>query len=95
MAHTLSLSELESQEYSLIDARGLLFPEPVMLLHNTIRKANEGTLIKVLATDSSTERDVLNFCEHLNHPLLYWHKEADIYTYWVKKKQRKVQSDHG
>ena len=86
MIEKFSDKEFESQDYQLADARGLLCPEPVMMLHNTIRQVAEGGLLKVLATDTSTERDIINFCEHLKHPLLSWQKESDLYTYWIQKK---------
>ena len=86
MIKRLSNKEFESQDYRLVDARGLLCPEPVMMLHNTIRQVAESGLLKVIATDKSTQRDIINFCEHLKHPLLSWQKESDLYTYWIQKK---------
>jgi tRNA 2-thiouridine synthesizing protein A len=86
MIKKVSDEDFEAQDYRLVDARGLLCPEPVMMLHNAIRQVAEGGLLKVLATDPSTERDIINFCEHLKHPLVFWQKESNLYTYWVQKK---------
>ena len=94
MSERISDMDFESKVYRLVDARGLLCPEPVMLVHSNIRQLAEGELLKVLATDSSTERDIVNFCEHLKHPLLFWHKEADIYTYWIQKKSLNKRSNN-
>ena len=79
-------SKLNEDEYQFLDASGLICPEPVMLLHNRIRAMASGDIIKVCATDPSTERDILRFCDFLNHPLLHWQKEGDDYEYWIKKK---------
>lgn len=41
-----------------------------MMLHRTIRKAEGGEVIEILATDPATTRDIPNFCRHLGHELL-------------------------
>lgn len=53
-----------------IDATGLICPEPIMLLHQTIRRAKSGERIYIIATDPAFERDVQNFCTHLGHSLV-------------------------
>jgi tRNA 2-thiouridine synthesizing protein A len=53
-----------------LDARGLFCPEPVMMLHNRITDIDEGQILKVIATDPSTTRDIPRFCQFLNHELL-------------------------
>ena len=53
-----------------IDAKGLICPEPIMLLHKAIRESDDGDFIEMNATDPSTERDVDKFCEFLGHKLL-------------------------
>ena len=40
-----------------LDTQGLICPEPVMMLHKTIRRADSGDIIEVL-------------CRHLGHELL-------------------------
>ena len=54
----------------VLDARGLLCPEPVMLLHKRVRELAAGEELRVLATDPSTRRDIARFCEFLGHALL-------------------------
>lgn len=80
-----------------LDTQGLICPEPVMLLHRTIRKAEGGDNIEVLATDPATTRDIPNFCRHLGHTLVS-QSETDnpegnseqhtdkIYRYVIQKK---------
>ena len=53
-----------------LDTQGLICPEPVMMLHRTIRKADAGDVIEILATDPATTRDIPNFCRHLGHELV-------------------------
>lgn len=61
-----------------LDTQGLICPEPVMMLHKTIRKADGGDIIEVLATDPATTRDIPNFCRHLGHELLHHEMLDDI-----------------
>ncbi len=58
------------EEIVYLDARGLRCPEPVMLLHQHMRKLGSGDMLDVLATDPSTQRYVPKFCTFLGHELL-------------------------
>jgi tRNA 2-thiouridine synthesizing protein A len=69
----------------LLDASGLLCPEPIMLLHNTMRDAAPDQIIKMLATDPSTHRDLTRFCEFLGHELLSVEETNDTFTFWLRK----------
>lgn len=53
-----------------LDTKGLICPEPVMMLHKVIRKAAGGEVIEIFATDPASTRDIPNFCRHLGHELL-------------------------
>ena len=68
MSKLLNETELTIDHY--LDTQGLICPEPVMLLHKSIRHAQAGEVIEVLATDPATTRDIPNFCRHLGHHLL-------------------------
>ncbi len=69
-----------------LDTTGLTCPEPVMLLHQAIRKAKSGEVVQVIATDPATTRDIPNFCQHLGHELLAEEVDNDTYLYWLRKK---------
>ena len=68
-----------------VDATGLKCPEPVMMLHAAIRKASEGDVVCLLATDPSTQRDVAKFCDFLGHDLLDQERDEGRFVYRVKK----------
>ncbi len=53
-----------------LNTRGLRCPEPVMMLHQAIRKSKSGDVVEVFATDNSTSWDFPKFCMHLGHELL-------------------------
>lgn len=69
-----------------LDAKGLLCPEPVMMLHKAVRELVSGEVIEVIATDPSTTRDIPKFCMFLGHELLEQKQENGTYIYCIRKK---------
>ena len=69
----------------ILDATGLLCPEPVMLLHNRIRDIAVGETLQIVATDPSTERDIPKFCAFLGHELLQQETVDEQYHYLIRK----------
>ncbi len=69
----------------LLDASGLRCPEPVMLLHGAIRKAAVGEVIKLVATDPSTQWDIPRFCTYLGHELVATLVREDWYCYFIRR----------
>ncbi|MFC3609654.1 sulfurtransferase TusA [Stutzerimonas tarimensis] len=70
-----------------LDATGLNCPEPVMMLHNKVRDLGPGDMLKVIATDPSTQRDIPKFCLFLGHELVGQEEGEGSYLYWIRKKQ--------
>jgi tRNA 2-thiouridine synthesizing protein A len=70
-----------------LDARGLVCPEPVMLLHSRVRAMGPGDELEMLATDPSTERDVPRFCQFLGHTLVSHERDGDLFRYLIRKKE--------
>ena len=68
-----------------LDTRGLYCPEPLMLLHNSIRDMAPNDVVTVLATDPSTRRDITRFCEFLGHELLADEECDGEYRYRIRK----------
>ncbi|TVP90043.1 MAG: sulfurtransferase TusA [Pseudomonadaceae bacterium] len=68
-----------------LDARGLLCPEPVMLLHNAVRDIQPGERLQVLATDPSTQRDIPRFCQFLGHQLVAQEEVDGEFHYVIEK----------
>lgn len=76
---------MNSEIDKVLDTSGLLCPEPVMMLHNAVRDIANGAIIKVIATDPSTTRDIPKFCHFLGHDLLQQESDKKTYTYIIKK----------
>lgn len=68
-----------------LDARGLYCPEPVMLLHNKIRDIEVGELLRIIATDPSTTRDIPKFCMFLGHDLVESSEAGAEFSYLIRK----------
>jgi tRNA 2-thiouridine synthesizing protein A len=69
----------------LVDATGLVCPEPVMLLHRAVHEIEPGKVIKVLATDPSTKRDIPRFCQFLGHQLIDQQTDVDLFQYFIRR----------
>lgn len=69
-----------------LDARGLLCPEPVMMLHKIVRQMQSGEWLAVYATDPSTQRDIPKFCQFLRHHLVQQTVQDNGDFYYVIEK---------
>jgi tRNA 2-thiouridine synthesizing protein A len=68
----------------LMDTSGLFCPEPVMMLHTKVNECLQGEIIKVVATDPSTKRDIPKFCHFLGHKLLRNEDVDGHYIYYIE-----------
>ncbi|GLQ30095.1 sulfurtransferase TusA [Litoribrevibacter albus] len=69
-----------------LDAKGLMCPEPVMMLHKKVREMASGEVLKVEATDPSTTRDIPQFCKMLDHTLIQEEESDGTYIYFIKRR---------
>ncbi|WP_136066745.1 sulfurtransferase TusA [Modicisalibacter radicis] len=67
-----------------LDTTGLYCPEPIMLMHNRVRDMRSGEILKVIASDPATTRDVPKFCNFLGHELLARQERGDDYLYFIR-----------
>lgn len=68
-----------------LDTPGLMCPEPVMMLHGKVKEMSAGDIVKVIATDPSTTRDIPKFCQFLGFSLLNQQEEDETYIYFIEK----------
>ncbi len=69
-----------------LDAKGLMCPEPVMMLHVKVKEMLPGQVLKVEATDPSTTRDIKKFCSFLGYDLVSQvETESGVFEYLIKK----------
>lgn len=76
---------MPNESITQLDTRGLMCPEPVMLLHNAVRDIAPGECLRVLATDPSTQRDIPRFCSFLGHQLVEQGEGDGEFWYVIRK----------
>ena len=70
---------------NLLDTIGLRCPDPVMMIRKTIRNMHTDEIIKVLADDPSTTRDIPSFCQFMDHTLIESQTLEIPYFYVIQK----------
>lgn len=75
----------DTRETHYLDTKGLSCPEPVMLLHGTVRDASIGDRIIVTATDPSTMKDIPKFCRYLGHSLINSEEDKGVFRFEIEK----------
>ncbi len=75
----------------VLDTTGLVCPEPLMLVRNAVRKMMSGAVLRVIATDPTTDRDFQHFCQFMGHSLLTREQTVNaagqvVLLYWIQKK---------
>lgn len=68
-----------------VDARGLKCPEPLMLVRQQVRSMRRGEILKVVADDPSTQRDIPQYCRFVEHDLLHLEQEGSLFLFWLRK----------
>lgn len=68
-----------------LNACGLFCPEPVMMLHTGINDVAPGKVLRVIATDPSTTRDIPRFCQFLGHELISHTEQGDRFVYLIRR----------
>ena len=73
---------------TIVDARGLLCPLPLLKAKKALNELNPGQIVEVLATDSGSMRDFTTFCELSDNKLLTAEETEGEYLYQIEKTQR-------
>jgi tRNA 2-thiouridine synthesizing protein A len=70
---------------TILDAKGLNCPLPVLKLKRAIRDVAAGGVLRVLATDPGAVKDFEAFCRATGNQLVAWKEEAGVFTFEIKK----------
>jgi tRNA 2-thiouridine synthesizing protein A len=68
-----------------LDTRGLMCPLPIIKAKVAIDKLQPGEVLKVVATDPGSVRDMEAFAKHTKNALLASHEEGSEYVYYLQK----------
>ena len=70
---------------TILDARGLKCPLPVLRARKAMKAVGAGALLKVLATDSGAPKDFQHFCETTGHELVESSEAEGVYSLVIRK----------
>ncbi|MEP5567054.1 MAG: sulfurtransferase TusA family protein [Halioglobus sp.] len=68
-----------------VDARGLDCPMPLLKAKRALNAMASGEQLRILATDSGSQRDFRVFAEQSGHSLLASEVDGDVYRYLLQK----------
>ena len=77
------MSTAESE--SLLDARGLKCPLPVLKARRALKEVQAGGLLRVLATDPGAVKDFAHFCETTGCALVETKREGEELQFLLRK----------
>lgn len=72
---------------SLLDAKGMTCPLPVLRANKVLRSLAPGARLRVLATDRAAVGDFQAFCRETGHALLAWSEEAGTFSFLIRKRE--------
>jgi tRNA 2-thiouridine synthesizing protein A len=68
-----------------LDARGLNCPLPLLKAKLELNRLQSGDVLKILATDPGSQRDLRSFARLAGHSLLHEEVENGEFRYWLRK----------
>ena len=69
-----------------LDARGLSCPLPILKTKKSLGELASGQVLKVVATDPGSIKDMQAFANQTGNPLLSSTEENKTYVFYLKKK---------
>jgi len=69
-----------------LDARGLSCPLPILKTKKTLNELTSGQVLKVVATDPGSVKDMEAFAGQTGNPLLSSTEENKTFVFYLKKK---------
>lgn len=68
-----------------LDARGLNCPLPILRAKKAITELAAGDVLKIIATDPGSVKDIEAFCRQTGNELLQSTQDGSSYTFHVRK----------
>lgn len=73
---------------TVLDARGLSCPLPVLKANRVLRGLPAGARLRVLATDRASVTDFQIFCRETGHALVSFADENGIFSFTIKRRMQ-------
>ena len=71
---------------TLLDAKGLNCPLPVLRANRALRGLAPGERLRVLATDRAAVADFQAFCRETGNALLAWSEEGGVFSFVIRRR---------
>ena len=68
-----------------LDLTGLQCPMPLLKAKLALNNMQSRQILKVVATDPSSEKDFHLFVKQSNHQILDFQRDESAYFYWIRK----------
>lgn len=68
-----------------LDVRGMNCPVPILRSKKAISELASGEVLKVVATDPGSVKDMQAFANQTGNPLLLSGEASGVYTYFLRK----------
>ena len=68
-----------------LDLTGLSCPMPLLKAKLALNGMEKEQILKVVATDSASERDFHIFVKQTDNEILEFKKDNQVYSYWIRK----------
>tara|TARA_B100001029_G_C14739923_1_gene274942 strand:+ start:74 stop:307 length:234 start_codon:yes stop_codon:yes gene_type:complete len=68
-----------------LDLTGLSCPMPLLKAKLALNGMEKEQILKVVATDSASERDFHIFVKQTDNEILEFKKDDQVYSYWIRK----------
>lgn len=68
-----------------VDARGLNCPLPILRIKKAIAGVQNGQVVRMIATDPGSVKDIEAFCSQTGNQLLESGQEGSAFTFLVQK----------
>ena len=68
-----------------VDLSGLQCPLPLLKAKLALNRMDSTQVLKIIATDPSSEKDFYMFVDQTDHQILDFRKDDSAYFYWIKK----------
>tara|TARA_B100000989_G_scaffold217700_1_gene165914 strand:+ start:4985 stop:5224 length:240 start_codon:yes stop_codon:yes gene_type:complete len=72
-------------ETTLVDARGLKCPLPVLKARKALQSLTDGDKLRVISTDPASPLDFKHFCNSKGHSLLSVEEKEEIFEFVIVK----------
>lgn len=70
---------------TILDAKGLKCPLPVLRARKAMKEVPAGGTLEVLATDPGAAKDFAHFCEATGYELVGSRQDGAVFTFVIRK----------